>query len=528
MKSSAFKYIFIVFAILMLVFAIVKIKQDEEKKQKVNQTEETVSNTENIIPELNLGVASFDSINPILSKNKNVQEISKIIFDPLFTVSEDFKIQKCLARELAKQNDNKYIVKLRDNVKWSNGEKFSAEDVKFTIDKIKESQSIYVSNVEHISNIEVVDDTTLRIILDSDIPFFEYNLTFPIISSKFYSDKEFNPDIVPVGTGMYKVTDVQTNALILSKNDNYWDKDKKLTLDTITINLYQTSGELYNAFKIGNVDFISTNNTNISDYVGTIGYLSKEMKGREHDFLALNTQEGKILSNANIRKAILYSIDKKNIVSSIYGDKYYVSSFPLDYGNWVLDNKNEDTKYDLDEAKRTLINDGWTYQYKYWQKTENYKTQKITLNFVVKSSNSSMVAVAENIKAQLEKQGFRINLIKATDSQYSEYMQNKNYDIILCGITLSISPNLNTFFGDNNLANYKNDEVSKLLTEIQNTKDDSKVKEKYLRIAQIYREDVPYISLYTNKYIVLYNTSLVGTMTPNWYNQFYNLEGWHK
>ena len=79
MKSNYFKYIFIIFAIVIMIFAIVKIKKDEQKKEA--QIYEPKEEIEEEITEIKLGVAEFDSINPILSKNKNVQDISKIIFD---------------------------------------------------------------------------------------------------------------------------------------------------------------------------------------------------------------------------------------------------------------------------------------------------------------------------------------------------------------------------------------------------------------------------------------------------------------
>ena len=242
------------------------------------------------------------------------------------TLTKDYKLEYCLAKEWAKQSETVYLIKVKDNRKWADGQKFTADDVKFTIDRLKDSNTIYSANVQHVTTVEVVDSTTIRITLDQEVPFFEYNLTFPILSSSYYSDKEFNPDIVPVGTGMYKVSDVQNSALILTKNENYPDSDK-LKIDKITVSIYSSIGELYNSFKTGSVDLISTQNSNLKDIIGTIGYQEKEMKGREHDFIAFNTQ-GEILSQLNVRKSICYSIDKSNIVSSVYGDKYYTSSFP--------------------------------------------------------------------------------------------------------------------------------------------------------------------------------------------------------
>lgn len=524
MKSNYFKYIFIIFAIVIMIFAIVKIKSEDQKKE--SQIYETKKETEEEVKEIKLGIASFDSINPILSKNKNVQDISKLIFEPLMTLTSDYKLETCLAKEWAKQNETTYIIKLKDDRKWSDGNKFTAEDVRYTIDRLKDSDTIYASNVKDVTTVEVVDDTTIRIILSQEVPFFEYNLTFPILSSKYYSDKEFNADIVPIGTGMYKVSEVQDTALILSKNE-YYPESNNLKLDKITVTTYSSVGELYNSFKTGSIDLISTQNSNLKEYIGTIGYLSKEMKGREHDFIAFNTQS-QILSQVNVRKAICYSIDKNNIVSSVFGDNYYTSSFPLDYGTWIYNEQEASSGYNLEQAKHILTDNGWTYKYKNWQKTENYKTQRISLNFVVKASDENRVKVADNIKQQLENQGFRINLIKANDAQYQSYLTNKNYDMILCSINLSVSPDLSTFFGSNNLANYSNEEVTSIMNEVKNSNDEEKLKQNYKRLGEIYKTEMPYLSLYNNKYIVAYSQTLAGTLEPNWFYQFYNIKDWHK
>ena len=524
MKSKYFKYVFVAFAIAIMIFAVVKIKNDEQKKEETPK--EATQDEKPEVTELKLGVALFDSINPILSKNKNVQNISKIIFEPLITLTSDYKIEMCLAKECVKQNETTYLIKLRNDRKWADGQKFTADDVQFTIDRLKDSDTIYSANVQNVTAVEVVDAETLRITLNQEVPFFEYNLTFPILSSKYYSDKEFTADIVPVGTGMYKVSDVQDSTLILNKNEYYPEADE-LKLDKITITTYPSIGELYNSFKTGSIDLISTENSNLKEYIGTIGYQVKEMKGREHDFIAFNTQN-EILSQLNVRKAICYSIDKSNIVSSVYGDNYYTSSFPLDYGNWIYQEQDSSAGYNLEQAKQILVDDGWNYKYKYWQKTVNYRTQRILLNFVVKSSDTSRVSVAENIKTQLQNQGFRINLIKANDAQYQSYIANKNYDLILCSMNLSVSPDLSTFFGSNNLANYTNEEVTNIMNEVKNLSDEDKLKQDYKRLSEIYKNDMPYLSLYNNKYTVAYSTGLAGTLEPNWFNQFYNIKDWHK
>lgn len=527
MKSNWFKYIFIIFIVIILVFAILKMREEEAEQQELEQA---TSTQENKIKEIKLGIAQMDTINPILSNNKNVQDISKLIYEPLVMLTSDYKAEPCLAKEWAKQSDNSYLVKLRENVKWSDGQRFTADDVKFTMDRLKDTPSIYSYNVQYVMGIDIVDDYTVKINLDREVPFFEYNLTFPIMSKDYYEAQDFattDKNKSPVGTGKYKISEVESSYITLVKNTSWWNKAKELTIEKITVNLYSSIGELYNSFKIGNLDLISTTNDNLQEYIGSIGYSSKEMKGREYTFLALNTQNY-FLSKQEVRKAISYSIDKENIVSNIFNNKCYTSSFPLDYGSWLSQGQDASAGYNVEQAKQLLVDNGWSYRYQYWQKTENYKTQKIVLNLLVRASDTSKVAVAENIRTQLENQGIRINIIQAADDQYNQNIETKNYDIALCGITLSPGPNLSTFFGDGNLANYSNEEVTNIMNEVKNTTDENILKEKYQRLAEIYKTDIPYISLYNNKYNVAYNSELVGEISPNWFYQFYGIESWYK
>ena len=74
MRNNFIKYIFAIFVIAIMIFAFYKIKKDETNK---NQNQIKVQNSvieEQKTAEINLGIAQFDNINPILSKNKNVQD----------------------------------------------------------------------------------------------------------------------------------------------------------------------------------------------------------------------------------------------------------------------------------------------------------------------------------------------------------------------------------------------------------------------------------------------------------------------
>lgn len=524
MKGNFVKYIFIIFLIAIVVAVIYKSNEHEE-----NVVEEPTTSQveEEIVKEIYLGVAEFDTMNPILSQNKHVQEISRIIFEPLLELNEEYKIQKCLAKDWAKTSENTYLVKIRNDVKWSDGTQLLVEDVIFTIETLKQVQSIYSSNVQNITGVEKVDDDTVKITLDREIPFFEYNLIFPIMSRTYYEGQDFSTtdkNSMPVGTGKYKIVQNISNAIILNKNEHY--SREELTLEKITISKYATLGELYNAFKLGKIDVITTTNIGIEDYIGTIGYNKQEVTGREFDFLALNTQNT-VLSNVEVRNAISHAINRENIVTSLYNNKYKVTDYPLDYGNW-LRGENTDNSYNPDLAKQILEQNGWVYKYDKWQKTVNYATKTLSFKIVVQASNQTRVTVAEMIKTDLEAIGIKVSIVKASDNQYQYYLQNKNYDSIIAGTTSSLSPNLETYFGTSNYANFSNEELKNLMNEVKNISKEDLLKEKYTRIRQIFNEQKPYIGLYSSYYSVASSWSLRGNVTPNWYNIFIDINNWYK
>jgi len=531
MKSNAFKYLFAIFVIALIGFAVYKIYNDKENEKNNNIVTESKNEEPKILNDLRMGIVEFDTMNPILSKNKNVQEISKLIFESLLTIDENYKLQNCLVKEWSKTEETSYLLKLRDDVKWHDGSKFTAKDVQFTIDRLKEIPSIYAYNVQHVIGVEIIDDYTVKINLDMPVQYFEYNLTFPIMSNSHYLGQDFsnsNINVIPVATGMYKVTNVDGTNITLKKNQNWWNwKEKNTKIETITISIYSSMGEIYNAFKIGNLDLVTTQSLNVEEYIGTIGFNSKEIKGREHDFLAFNCNDN-ILSRLEVRKAIDYAIDKNAIISNVYSGKYYISDFPLDYGSWLYSSEAGSIGFNPEQSKQILIDNGWQYKNKVWQKTENYRTIRLSLNIVVNSENDKRVAVANIIKSNLETIGINVKLINVNGSTYYNYLQNKNYESILTGINSSISPNLTTFFGENNLANYYNDESLRIMKEVSNITEENVLKEKYKRLSEIYKLDVPYISLYNNRATLLYSKNLMGDIKPNNFNIFYNIENWYR
>lgn len=527
MKSNVIKYIFILFVIFIIGFAIYKINFQNKGEEQINEVN-TVLNNEDKESVLNIGIPNFDNINPLISKNEDIINLSTILYEPLLGITNDYNIELKLAKEWSKLDSKTYLVTLKEDLKWENGKNILGEDVKFTIEKLKEGKSVYSDNVQNIKNVEIIESNTIRLTLKEEDPFFEYNLIFPIVSKEqFEKEKFYESRLAPISSGMYKVNKATEENIELIQNENWYDANSnERKIDKVIINFFDTMGDAYNSLKIGNIDMVCTSKTNVEEYIGSIGFTTKEYKGRELDFLTLNCEDT-ILKNKEVRQAINYAIDKNKINSSVFSNNYYVSSFPIDYGNYLY-NIESKSSYDKEKAKKVLEDAGWEYRYGYWRRTQNYTTQYLSINLVVDNSNETRVKVAELIEEQLEDFGIRVSLYKVSNSSYKNYLKNKNYDMIITGVNNGYSPDLTYFLGKDNISNYNNEEVQSLLNDVKNISDSELLKEKYNRIIEIYEDEVPYICLYRNKEKVVHGIRLTGEISPNNYTAYYNFENWYR
>ncbi len=524
MKSSSnnfFKYIFIIVVIALICGAVYIIYNKNNNSSENNDIVDsnTIENQDiSIVENLKMGITNYDTMNPILTKNRDIVNIDKLVFDPLFTITSDYKLEYCLAKSTKKISDLSYEIKIDTDVKWQDGSSFISKDVEYTIEQIRNTNSIYLSNIQAIESVNTPDSETLVINLKYNVSFFEYNLTFPIIPYRYYMEDDFvNSNKIPIGTGMYKIASINENNILLIRNDR-WKKIKTNPPRTqsITLQKYNSIGEIFNTFKLGNIDVVSTYMTNYTDYIGTIGYNKREYAGRDYDFLSFNCNDV-VLSNASVRKAINYAINKENIVSTALGNSKVVSNFPIDYGNYLY-NRESVIPYNVDLAKQTLENDGWTYVNGKWQKNINGYIKKITLSLVVNKSNTERINVANNIKEQLDNIGIKINVVQVDDERYQNYLNNKNYQLILTGVQNSVNPDLSYFYGEGNISNYYNEEVF------------SKIKsmDSIFEVQKIINDEVPHIGLYRNKGTIILNSNVGGDFAPNSNFLFYNFEKWYR
>lgn len=461
MKLKYFKNIFIVTIILLILAGIyiIYIKRGPAKNNLETQGKET-----NVIKEFSIGVTDFDTINPILSKNLEIQYLNKLIYEPLVNITRDFNVEPSIAEEWSKIDDVTYIIKLDEGKTWENGRRVQVEDVENTIEVIKKENTIYKENVQKIGQIEKIDETTIKIYLTEPVNFFEYFLCFPIIDINTYNTE------IPMGTGKYKYTNITENQITIESSDN-----------KIIVKLFKNSTELYNNFTRENVDIIITKNPNYENYIGNIGFEETIIPGRTFYYILLEN-----ISDVNMRKWLDMATNKEKLIYNLYNKKYIPANTPLAYGSYL-----------------NLSNE------KQQEKDQELFTQK-KMNLTISVKNEDKI-IAEKMQEQLKE--YEINLRIQT-------YQNSKADLILKKQTTTITPDISQYFSE--------EKMKKQIKQANEIENKQILKQKYQQILNEYKEQMPFISLFFDSYIILHNNKLKGDFSGNWYNIFYNVDGWYK
>jgi oligopeptide transport system substrate-binding protein len=381
------------------------------------------------------------------------------VFESLYRLGENGKVTPGLASDGQVSKDGlTWTFKIRKDAKFSDGSKITAQDFvygwKRTIDP--KTKALYgylfqgIQNAEKISNgkmdadqlgVEAKDDQTLVVHLEEPIQYFKVLMSYPLFSPisqkavEKYGDKYGTKAEYAVYSGPFTVKGwTGTNdTWSYVKNNQYWDK-KAVKLSKINFKVVENPQTKLNLYQSGKLDYTQLSSEQVKNFKNNKDYTTFPYSITtflQYNFNDSDATKKKAFNNANIRKAISYSIDRKQLIKKIIGDASTESKglIPTDLAS------NPKTGKDIaDEAylKGTVEYDQKQAQ-KYWKKgLAEIGEKKLTLRLMSDNEGNSK-NYAEFYAQSLEKvlPGLKIKIVNVPTQVAYSRSQSGDFDILV-------------------------------------------------------------------------------------------------
>lgn len=479
-----------------------------------------------------LAMSRVKTLNPFVSKDKDVYYINKLIYNSLFRLDENLLTQNDLAESYTFYKDKKKImIKIRNGIKWSNGELLTANDVKFSIDTFKKASyaklGIYSNQVNNISSVSVDGDSVVINYINNDDLSLE-NLTFPIIpKSQFKNINEAlkeDEKYIPVGSGPYSVESYNPySELVLKTNEFYFGLKPENVLifkvvpnDGETIHLIEPNliTIAYSEKITRDVDFANLD-TDIRSF------LSNEV-----DWIGFNMNKVPLTDN-KIRQAIAKVIDTKSILESAYYGNGVVCDSIYYPGYLGIKNTGSIFKLDKPDAIKLLEEAGFMDSNNNGVLEDQYGNEFI-LDILVNNNNESRIAAADVIQKNLAGIKIKANITAVDFENYNSLILNGKFDIYIGGSKMAENYDLRSLLksSSGNPVGYRNTAVDQYLDQLKSGISNEEKIAIYKKIKAILSEEIPYYPLVYKTYGVITSKSFNGEVKPMFNDIYIGAESW--
>ncbi|MDF2949541.1 MAG: extracellular solute-binding protein family 5 [Sedimentibacter sp.] len=412
--------------------------------------------------------------------------IFRQIYNTLIDVDDEMNFVPELAESWEQPDELTYIFKLREGVKFHNGREMTAEDVKFSFERVlnPETAAIGKSYYDSISAIEVADNYTIKFILKEPFAPFMTNLTslYGAIVPKEVIEENSNLMQVACGTGPFMLKEwIPDNKVILEKNSDYFVEGKP-TLDKIEYYVMTDESARVAALRTGNVDVIKLPASSIPLIEGNKDINILEYQSNDYSYVGFNLDLDKF-KELKVRQAISLAINREEIIDLVYDGNAKVTGFvPAAMGRWAIDFESEELyKQNIEKAKQLMAEAGYP---------NGFETT-IAVGLL-----DDINSTGEVLQKQLEQIGIKATIQNLESGQYVDAWKNRTHEMMVGRNGAGTDPNRAVAFffsskGSANVWGYSNPEVDALCNQGKVTVDETERETIYKEAQKLIVNDVP-------------------------------------
>lgn len=247
--------------------------------------------------------------------------------EPLWEIVDENTKKWMLATDLEKVSETEWIITLREGVKFSNGNPFTADDVLFTFD-VNCNTPGYYPYFPHLDweRCEKIDDYHVKICFSMYDRAYEGNvMSLWMLDAESYDEESYASH--PIGTGPYVVTDYLINSYLkMTANENYWGEQP--AIKNLEFKCMSENSQKINAIDAGEIDY-AVIPLQDADYVESLeDYEIKYALTNYSACVWFNPSGASVFASADARKAVCHAIDTDTIINLVYGGHAEHTSWP--------------------------------------------------------------------------------------------------------------------------------------------------------------------------------------------------------
>jgi peptide/nickel transport system substrate-binding protein len=469
------------------------------------------------------------TFNSMLSSDTASNQVIGLMFDGLLNSKANGDLIGALAKDLPEQSSDglTYTFKLRDGLKWSDGQPITSDDVKFTYalaydPQYKDFASPRRGDLEkYIASVDTPDPQTV-IIKTTQVfaPFLGSHGSYGILpkhvlgtmDGKALNTADFNSGPT-VSNGAFKFVKWDKGQQVtMERNDNYWAG--AANLDQWIYKVLPDSVAVSNQLKTGEID-IGPVDPGQYDTLKTVDSITmKEFPVPTFTFYAYNLDPsklgGKLFAQKEVRQALLFALNRQQIVTAVFFGHGQVANSVEPPTSWAYKDKPQ-VLYNFDKAKAESLLDGAG-----WVKGADGIRAKDGLKLKFQMDTNAGNKQRESMLTIMQ-QSWKDIGVDATPNliQFpqlvTEIVDTRKFDLFLVGFNWSVDPDesplyhsRNTAPGGFNGAFFKNQQVDDILDQALGTLDKNKRKELYGQFQDIMSDQVP-------SPVILFNTGIYAT-----------------
>lgn len=442
----------------------------------------------------------ISSMDPRNATGTQTASILNHVFSGLVTTDEKGQVVNDLAESYKNIDDKTWEFKLKDGVTFQDGSKLTSEDVKYTLDTIRDTSKKYkLASDFSFMQVEIIDELNFRIITEEPFSGFLLRLNYVKIIPKAYVEKVGDEEFAakPIGSGPYKfVSWSKDEKVVLEANDTYFGG--KPAIDKITYKVIPEAASRIAALESGEADIIANVPTSQIERLSSLENVKVLSNPTTRVmFVGMNLVKDGPLQNEKVRQALNYAVNKQALIEGVLdGNATQIATISTpEYEGY--DASVEAYSYDPEKAKQLLAEAGYA--------------DGFSLQFSVTSGYLNGQDVAQAIASQLGEVGITCTVQEEDSNQQREKMSSGTVaDLYLNGIggpysNIDLVAKL-AFGTGERYSTYSNVEFDALRKEAAATVDEEKAKVKNSEIQKVIKEQAPAIFLYQQHGIYAYNT----------------------